>query len=350
MFPTTQSRKRRAQSDIHGPDAPSPPQRRKTSQASATHSRRKNGESSAQGAKRGNNSRRVQEEEEEDEDVDMENPDEDLQNSHGEMHKDRLTKNLVRLALSYELQRQPIKRQDISSKVLGSNGRQFKEIFALAQTEFKHVFGMELVELPMRDKTKLVQRRAAQTTDKGPSSSNSYILTSILGEKYKSPEIIVPHGFKEQTYIGLVTFVTSVIYLNGRVLPANKLHRYLKRLNAEDYTPLDRTEKVLQTMQKHGYIIRVKDNSGEETSYDYHLGPRAKVEIGEAGVKGLIKTVYGENTPDDLDTKFKRNVGVEVKANFDEDEDDAGAKKKAPAKRATRRRNNDEEEEGVYDE
>jgi len=46
----------------------------------------------------------------------MENPDEDIQNSHGEMHKDRLAKNLVRLALSHELQRQPIRRQDISSK------------------------------------------------------------------------------------------------------------------------------------------------------------------------------------------------------------------------------------------
>ena len=69
------------------------------------------------------------------------------------------------------------------------------------------------------------------------------------------------------------------------------------------------------------------------------------MEIGEEGVKGLIKTVYGENAPDDLDTKFKRNVGVELKTNFDEDADDAGAKKKAHARKATRRRNNDDEEE-----
>jgi len=217
---------------------------------------------------------------------------------------------------------------------------------------------MELVELPQRDKTRLAARRAAQTADKPSASSKSYILTSTLGEQYKSPAIIQPHGFKQQTYDGFVTFVTAVIYLNGRTLPAYKLARYLARLNAEEWMPLDCTEKILQLMMKQGYIIRIKDNEGDETSYDYHLGPRAKVEIGPEGVLSLIKTVYGDEQIEDLEAKFKRNVGVDMKTMLDmpftvpvdggEDDEDAcrkGKKKKALAKTAGRRNNGDDSEE-----
>jgi hypothetical protein len=231
--------------------------------------------------------------------------------------------------------------------VLGSSSRQFKEIFALAQTELKHVFGMELTELPQRDKIKLAARRAAHASEKAPTSSNLYVLTSTLPAEFRAPEILHPHGFKEQTYTALVSFVTALIYLNGCVLPAAKLTRYLKRMHADEWTPIEKTERVLQTMQKHGYIIRVKDTTGDEASYDYHLGPRAKVEIGEEGTKSLIQTVYGANAPEDLEAKFKRSVGVEVKTNFQEEGEDGepAGREKIPAKRARRARNNDEKEE-----
>lgn len=88
-------------------------------------------------------------------------------------------KKFVRLALASEYTRQPLRRTDITSKgllepalwedrpgrltnltiVLGSQNRLFKEIFDQAQKELRHIFGMELVELPMREKIKLSQRR-----------------------------------------------------------------------------------------------------------------------------------------------------------------------------------------------
>lgn len=43
--------------------------------------------------------------------------------------------------------------------VLGTQGRMFKSIFDQAQRELREIFGMQLVELPMREKTKLSQRR-----------------------------------------------------------------------------------------------------------------------------------------------------------------------------------------------
>lgn len=84
--------------------------------------------------------------------------------------------------------------------------------------------------------------------------------------------------------------VVSLIYLNGCVLPENKLNRYLSRMNADEYTPIEKTEKVIATMIKQGYIVRQKDDLGEG-GHDYYLGPRAKVEIGSNGVLSMLKTV-----------------------------------------------------------
>lgn len=191
----------------------------------------------------------------------------------------------------------------------------FKEVFEQAQKELRHIFGMELVELPMREKTKLSQRRgmpatrnpcascsgvifidiflslvAAQNTEKAPTSSKQYMLATVLPDVFREHEIMHPHGFKEQTYTGLVTMIVSLIYLNGCILPENKLNRYLSRMNADEYTPIEKTEKVIATMMKQGYIVKQKDDMGEG-GHDYYLGPRAKVEIGSGGVLSMLKTV-----------------------------------------------------------
>lgn len=131
---------------------------------------------------------------------------------------------------------------------------------------------------------------AAQNTEKAATSSKQYILATVLPEVFRDYEIVQPHGFKEQTYTGLVTMIVSLIYLNGCILPENKLNRYLSRMNADDYTPIEKTEKVIATMIKQGYIVKQKDDMGEG-GHDYYLGPRAKVEIGSGGVLSMLKTV-----------------------------------------------------------
>lgn len=112
----------------------------------------------------------------------------------------------------------------------------------------------------------------------------------MLPEPFRDPEIVHPHEFKEQTYTGLVTMIVSLIYLNGKVLPENKLNRYLARMNADEYTPIDKMEKVMATMVKQGYIVKQKDDTGEG-GHDYYLGPRAKVEIGSDGVLNMLRMV-----------------------------------------------------------
>lgn len=62
-------------------------------------------------------------------------------------------------------------------------------------------------------------------------------------------------------------------------------------MNAEKHTPIGATDKLLQTMIRHNYIMKQKDGTTDDGSFDYVLGPRAKVEIGPEGVLSMLKTV-----------------------------------------------------------
>ena len=71
-----------------------------------------------------------------------------------------MVKKMVRLALSTEYSRQVIRRTDISAKVLGEQGsRQFKLVFEGAQKLLRERFGMQMVELPAKEKVTISQRR-----------------------------------------------------------------------------------------------------------------------------------------------------------------------------------------------
>lgn len=76
-----------------------------------------------------------------------------------------LIQKMVRLALACEYARLPIRRADISAKVLGEQGaRQFKMVFEGAQRELRDRFGMEMTELPAREKVTILQRRGEIST------------------------------------------------------------------------------------------------------------------------------------------------------------------------------------------
>ncbi|OJJ57676.1 hypothetical protein ASPSYDRAFT_154678 [Aspergillus sydowii CBS 593.65] len=208
---------------------------------------------------------------------------------------DVMVKKLVRLALSSEYSRQPIRRVDISNKVLGEQGsRQFKVVFAEAQRVLADTFGMQLAELPGKEKVTIQQRRAAQKVERPSSTNKSWILTSTLPSKYRKQDILQPtRGPMESAYTGLYTFIIGLILLNGGSLQEQKLDRYLSRVNAETYTPIDRTDRFLQRLCKEGYLLRNREMDGGDEIIEYMVGPRGKVEVGTRGVAGLVREVYG---------------------------------------------------------
>ncbi|EXJ57689.1 uncharacterized protein A1O5_12479 [Cladophialophora psammophila CBS 110553] len=215
-----------------------------------------------------------------------------------------LIKKLVRLALATEYSRTPLRRSDISQKIFKdantAGGRaSFKSVFAGAQRVLNDVFGMQLMELPSKEKTSLKDRRTQATQTKSSSTSTkSWILVSTLPPELKHNPLIIqptraPNIDVESSYTALYTFILSLIYLNNNVLTDQKLERYLQRVNADTYTPLGNKEKLLQRMVKEGYIEKRRDTSTGEEMIEWTPGPRGKVEVGVEGVAGLVRTVYG---------------------------------------------------------
>ncbi|KAI9817715.1 MAG: hypothetical protein M1826_001471 [Phylliscum demangeonii] len=258
----------------------------------------------------------------------------------------QMVKKMVRLALACEYARQPIRRADIGLKVLGSHGRQFKLVFAAAQKELRDKLGMKMVELPMREKVTISQRRAAQRMDRASTTSKAWILTSILPARYRTDDGIVPPprvptAQTEATYVGLYTLIVAVIYLGGGTIAESKLERYLKRTNADHFTPIDKTDKLLLRMCREGYLVKIKDSGGGEEVVEYMVGPRGKVEVGTEGVAGLVRSVYGDDAVDDLEARVQRSLGLEAAS---------GAKRARGDHGAGARPDGDEDEEAEEEE
>jgi hypothetical protein len=73
---------------------------------------------------------------------------------------EELVKKLVRYALACDHARMPIRRDGIRDKVLGNNARSFKRVFDGAQEKLREVFGMEMSELPIKEKRTLKEKQS----------------------------------------------------------------------------------------------------------------------------------------------------------------------------------------------
>lgn len=200
-----------------------------------------------------------------------------------------------------------------------NTGRQFKHVFTEAQEQLRSVFGMELTELPVKEKVTVSQKRAAQRSGtQGSSTSKAYILTSTLPARYRKYSVLqppqIPSTGAEASYIGLTTFILALIYLSAsQTISESRLEKHLKRMNADNYVLAgEKTEKVLKRMERENYIVKVRErDGGGEESVEYVIGPRGKVEVGERGVAGLVRGVYGKKDAeaDELERRLVRSLG-----------------------------------------
>lgn len=100
------------------------------------------------------------------------------------------------------------------------------------------------------------------------------------------------------------------------MIPEPKLERYLKRVNADNHClGGEKTEKILKRMEREGYVVKVRErDGGGEESVDYVVGPRGKAEIGEKGVAGVVRKVYGKKDleAEELEKRLVRSLGEVV--------------------------------------
>ena len=210
---------------------------------------------------------------------------------------------------------------------------------------------MELVELPARERVTLQQKRAAQKSlSQGQAkAATQWVLRSILPFWLRDPEVLPPAAAPTQavegTYTALYSLLVALIMLGGGQVAQAKMERYLRRLGLEDRTPVpgsEKTEKLLKRLEREGYIreIREKATQGEE-DVSFIVGPRGKVEVGERGVEGLVKAVYGHLEGEDgeeLERRIARSLGLGEKARVVQNGE-------ARRKRGRPRRDTEEEEQ-----
>ncbi|KAI0454082.1 MAGE protein [Xylaria acuta] len=229
---------------------------------------------------------------------------------------DQLVKKLVRYALACEYARIPIKRDGIRDKVLGTQARAFRRVFDAAQEQLQKVFGIEMAELPVREKRTLKDK---QTVKRGASqasaSSRQYILISSLPQEYRTRPVIgpsrIPSTAEEAAYVAFYTIIISIITLSSGELSDMKLRRYLTRLNASQNLPMDKTDHVLQKLIRQGYLDKVVERvEGDEDAITWCVGPRGKVEVSPHSIAQVVSEVWGD-LPDDFDTKLEKSLGVQ---------------------------------------
>lgn len=166
-------------------------------------------------------------------------------------------------------------------------------------------------------------------------NSNSFILASTLPEAYRTAAILqpsrTPSADDEATYAAFYTLVISTIWLNGGELSEQKLQRYLTRLNADQNVSMDKTELILKRMERQGYVIKRIDKplagqDGDQT-VTWHVGPRAKEEVGLDGVMGMVREVYGESWGEDMEKKLRSSLNIKdlLAAVDEQDEPDGDA-------------------------
>ncbi|RGP63238.1 non-structural maintenance of chromosome element 3 [Fusarium sporotrichioides] len=247
---------------------------------------------------------------------------------------EQLAKKLVRYVISCEFSRTIIRRDGIKERVLGNQGRSFRRIFDLAQKQLREFWGMEMRELPVREKVTLQEKRQAMKSNSQPKlGSGSYILTSTLPEAYRSAVILgpskTPSADDEATYAGFYTLIIALISLSGGELSEQQLRRHLLRVNADQNVSMDRTELILKKMERQGYVIKRVERpplgqDGEHT-ITWHIGSRGKEEVGVGGVMGMTREIYGESWDEEMEKKLRASLNIRQPQQNDDEEDDAEA-------------------------
>jgi hypothetical protein len=197
---------------------------------------------------------------------------------------------------------------------------------------------------------------AAAASNSQSTSTSLWVLQTILPEQYRLPEVMGPSRpvpddqiNTEDSYVGLYTVTIALITISGGMIAEGKLDRALRRMNADQLTPLGTKDKTITQMIKDGYIVRVKDTSSGEETVEYIVGPRGKVEVGRDGVANFVRMMYGEGGGEieDLERRIDRTLNVAEAFNSTgaPPEPAAAGSQGAGRKRGRRREGEDEDED-----
>ncbi|KAJ3021034.1 hypothetical protein HKX48_009353 [Thoreauomyces humboldtii] len=206
-----------------------------------------------------------------------------------------------------EHRRMPLRRDDINKKVLKENARAFVVVFQRAQERLREVFGMEMVELPVREKkqsSNQAGRRAgaAAKTDRATATSRAYVLRSVLSANERT---VALDWDTEEPSMVLLCIILGLIHVSGRRIDEADLTNHLKRLglhrSGAPHPIFNATlDEILADHVKHGYLDRYRldeTDADQQPLHAYTWGPRARVEMPEEAMMAFVTDAYTDLTP-----------------------------------------------------
>ncbi|KAI0696984.1 MAGE-domain-containing protein [Cerioporus squamosus] len=274
----------------------------------ASHSQAPRATQNGRGSRR---SRVAEESEEEEEHIPIDGLDEeDGEEDKAQGEISRKARDLVRLALFHEQRRMPLRRDEISKKVLGTGTRSFAPVLQAANNILQQTFGMELVELhsmptekDMSEKDKELINKTGVKKKATSSGTKSYILRSTLDpaliELACSPDADIreleqkenrdenqefaeddnPIGTRstgsifawqnadQLPSIGILYVILALILVEGRVISDSDLRAILKRLQLPPSAPIPLSSQAtnqsvtidayLAQLMRQGYIEKL---------------------------------------------------------------------------------------------
>ncbi|KXN72024.1 MAGE-domain-containing protein [Conidiobolus coronatus NRRL 28638] len=230
---------------------------------------------------------------------------------------ERKAVQLVRYAIFNENKKAPIKKEDITKKILGDMSRSFQKVFDRAQQILKDVFGLKLVELPQKDtaaSASLVTRRNAANKEK--SYPRAYVLQSLIPLEILRHPSLISVNIQSTDHLALTMIILTLILVSDNYIQHPSLVQFLKTFEVDEEKQL---KPCITQMIKQNYVVRLNSShtgnatnttggDRDQTIYEYRWGPRAKVEITTDKLCGFLKQIYGDNYSDDIESEIKRTI------------------------------------------
>ena len=157
--------------------------------------------------------------------------------------------SIVNAALCAEYKKIPMRKDDLTKLLSKEKIRAFPILLEKANEELKSIFGMELVELPNRNRKGglKINDNNSNITDKLP-RTGSYILRNCLSSESRAA--IIPMDELSLKRFGLLMLILSYLYINNREASEEDLFKILRKFHLDadksypDDDPLNGLGKV----------------------------------------------------------------------------------------------------------
>lgn len=237
------------------------------------------------------------------------------------LEREGMVARMVRYALFSDVNKLPMKRDEINRVVLGVHSRRrnlFRHVLAAADLKLRTVFGFEIKEI---------------VRSSGRSSTTMWVLRMCHTHSFTSDRArvshsqeILGHSADETPQIGLLMVILALIFANDERIGEEALFDHLKTLGlyrGVDHRVLGKPEKLLDNFVRELYLERKRDELSNATmqartaqaqvvgeapkvEYFYSMGPRSKLEVQKLQIVEFLSSVTGMAISDSTKARLEK--------------------------------------------